>query len=796
MAYEDKNLGTVLPERDGPAIGASAERRMLDAVGGADTIRTKLQGNPDGSTTLLKTRAGMPEFITSQAPGSAAAPCLRGPFEEKAAQFAKRKWHDPLPTLVSSDGLFRIPRAQLRKVTMWAGEEEPKKLIELHFASSAIGAQETAHNPLALSILESAYGDRLWHPKQMGRIVDKGLYFCMSRLRKLSLTCKKTNGKIPFEWWFSKEADPALSGALPICMNRNMQETGLATRLLHGVSQIKQFSLRLKDRAGAVIVAAPGGFLGGLDSPPVGGESEFPAIVNDAGQALNNLSLAFSCGQPWHGWMTAAGIETHTDPVNFPGGRLVTPPGYAMPAYGDTFYFSAPELPPVSESVPDDFAQEGMEYLKDVVFFGHDKRYSPATTSFYLGPNRWLHYGEESGKVHVLRVEVVGTVSRSSATIKVHDDGELTIRGTSGESREIGSFVISSPDTWTDPGASTTWGSTSSLIRPPWFRRDETNYWSAFVSSQIVSLPGTGYYLPLNASPTGDRVLVSHYRATKPKSDTLPEWGRPIITSSWEISVQDDLSAVSASKVWEVDTSDHSIGVSGEYWLEAILTELQSTTLIGEGTLEGSPIYFYVDAYLSFYRGYRFTAPSRVPYTELLMAGYTTSGTLVLTEAEYTYEYDEEELRLPEAESGTWWHSWTTAGAGHDVLQNNSFWGKPDSSGERIDFTDAVSPLRQVVQQWTPAFNRLRITDPSFTWAPAVYVPPYGTYRLPQIARYSGNVTMLRDIEVSGAGRSVFIAPESVAQASLLGYSGAGGFACYNPRSKEIRWSSGKLGCV
>lgn len=38
---------------------------MLDAVGGAGGIRTRILDNPDGTTTRLKTRAGAPEFVTS-----------------------------------------------------------------------------------------------------------------------------------------------------------------------------------------------------------------------------------------------------------------------------------------------------------------------------------------------------------------------------------------------------------------------------------------------------------------------------------------------------------------------------------------------------------------------------------------------------------------------------------------------------------------------------------------------------------------------------------------------------------
>lgn len=57
---DDKNL----PTRHGSAIGGAAERQMLAKVG-ADSIRTVIRNNPDGSTTMLRTRNGFPEFTTT-----------------------------------------------------------------------------------------------------------------------------------------------------------------------------------------------------------------------------------------------------------------------------------------------------------------------------------------------------------------------------------------------------------------------------------------------------------------------------------------------------------------------------------------------------------------------------------------------------------------------------------------------------------------------------------------------------------------------------------------------------------
>lgn len=67
MAYDDEKLGRLFPTRTGDATGTANERKMLDALAGSDSIRTKTQRFEEGkkvTTTRLRTRAGNPEFIT------------------------------------------------------------------------------------------------------------------------------------------------------------------------------------------------------------------------------------------------------------------------------------------------------------------------------------------------------------------------------------------------------------------------------------------------------------------------------------------------------------------------------------------------------------------------------------------------------------------------------------------------------------------------------------------------------------------------------------------------------------
>lgn len=65
MSRDDNWFGN-MPTRSGQAQGDYFENRMISMVGGADTIRTAVLINPDGTTTTLKTRGGSPHFWTDE----------------------------------------------------------------------------------------------------------------------------------------------------------------------------------------------------------------------------------------------------------------------------------------------------------------------------------------------------------------------------------------------------------------------------------------------------------------------------------------------------------------------------------------------------------------------------------------------------------------------------------------------------------------------------------------------------------------------------------------------------------
>lgn len=66
MSWPDDEFSNILPTRTGDATGGANERQMLR--GSSESFRTKFRLHADGSTTMLRTRNGMPEFINTPAP--------------------------------------------------------------------------------------------------------------------------------------------------------------------------------------------------------------------------------------------------------------------------------------------------------------------------------------------------------------------------------------------------------------------------------------------------------------------------------------------------------------------------------------------------------------------------------------------------------------------------------------------------------------------------------------------------------------------------------------------------------
>lgn len=64
MSYKEDDFLITFPTRHGTPAGSAVERKMLDNAFGSKGIVNRYRENPDGSTTVLRTRAGNPEFTT------------------------------------------------------------------------------------------------------------------------------------------------------------------------------------------------------------------------------------------------------------------------------------------------------------------------------------------------------------------------------------------------------------------------------------------------------------------------------------------------------------------------------------------------------------------------------------------------------------------------------------------------------------------------------------------------------------------------------------------------------------
>lgn len=66
MSFCDNKFGELFPTRTGEASGTANERKMLDAIGGSDSFRTRIETTDSGATVMLRTKNGMPQFSTTE----------------------------------------------------------------------------------------------------------------------------------------------------------------------------------------------------------------------------------------------------------------------------------------------------------------------------------------------------------------------------------------------------------------------------------------------------------------------------------------------------------------------------------------------------------------------------------------------------------------------------------------------------------------------------------------------------------------------------------------------------------
>lgn len=629
MAYDDKT-GPVFPTRTGDSQGSNAERVLLNSVGGADGVRTKVAPTPDGGALLLRTRAGHPTFQTTS---SQQSECLLGPLIEEDALYAQRTWRTPVPTdapLVSTDGIFTFWKAPLTK---WVAKTKDKRTLEFYFSTSFAPPGDITAVAAGNRIIETSWSERTWHPVQMAQIVTDSLpllYLVVARLKGIKLSWKNRKA---FTWGFNKEDDETLVGTPPACMAQDGKEMGLTTRTTYSHGAVKQIWLLIQKRKGMLQTAEPGDWLGALEGPLEEGDDciELATLLESN---ITSLSDAKYCGQPWHGWMGTAGIDTLL-------GAHILPKGYSFggsnaAAYNaagyETHYVAIPGLPDVptgrqpddSEGFPTEYDEQHMQFLKDAVLFGNAKRYSPQS-SFSFGANRWVHWSAATG-VRVLRA--AADRPPGLLRVRVYDDGALTFWGLKGTSRQL-SGELNIPYGYAYTFKNVLW-SGQRLYDTPYYPGDYPyDKWR---------------FVPLNASSMGDRVLFQ----LRMQTDFFMTLAG--ICEVWELTVAEDLSSFSGVQVWagtqsaggdNVPTDGHASTPGYGAFFKATFS---AHSELGDslGPLPGGAEAFRVNLV-----GYDVTLDHGSPlsWTGCVNAAYTPTGERTITTL--TVALNEAQLKMP-----------------------------------------------------------------------------------------------------------------------------------------------------
>ena len=716
--------------------------------------------------------------------------CLGSPLTEKpigAGQpidmYTLREWHTDRAALVSIDGLFSFARKPLKR---WSAKLANLTLVEFFFSSPGTAASIYSPTAGAVQICEAAWSTREWHDRISATAGSLKLEFTLRRMKSISLQ----QDAYAFQWLFSSDSDPSTSGTPPACINRRSTENGLSNRLTYSNGQIKQFSLLSSGSQLAVIgQATPGGFLGALEVPPADRPTPID-LRNASGVACSDLSDALHFGQPWHGWMTSAGIET-------PAGT-VKPSGYNTPTSATAHYVAIDGLPDPPTDTPTGFAAAGKQWFKDAILYGDNKRYSPLST-FEVGPTRWLHYA--NGVVHVLRATQITAATATSVTVQIFNDGVLTINGVVGSSVQIGSFTLTSPDSSTLPAG---WTPSAGSNKYPIWYLDPSAFPSPTRFYAVSGFTGGASWgwnpvLPINQSPSGHKVALCHYQVLTPNGVSF---SYPKIVSVWELTVDDAL-ACSISQKWQIDKSYTSLGgYSNIYWEVYYHDYVRQD--IGD-------MYFPAGGFTAPAYRVRWNEYVRGPYVistpaqseeEVLMAGYDQSETLVLVKATTSF------VEMAGAWA-TYVDSWNqiVRSFSTDYYCDVDGYRHPDLTGQVFNHQYNSVDLHCNRMAISSASLTTTISAPEPTLAysgPATY--SFGGFvqqyiGISNIKQHSGSVSRI-DPLVSGTAdtsKSIFYNLHDNINAQSVGWSaGHDGNAGWNPRTRDFVWrlSGGVIACL
>ena len=133
MPFNDDKFGPVWPVRTGTPSGTANERQMLDAIGGSSGFRTRYRTRGDGSTVMLRTKDGMPQFSTNDSHGKTPTNwrLYHGLFQVRST---------PLPNIPLSGSLVQVMNNKgTLDLTDWFGttvDSVIDAVIEPHIGST------------------------------------------------------------------------------------------------------------------------------------------------------------------------------------------------------------------------------------------------------------------------------------------------------------------------------------------------------------------------------------------------------------------------------------------------------------------------------------------------------------------------------------------------------------------------------------------------------------------------------------------------------------------------------------
>lgn len=390
MAWDDDKFKSPLPAWTG-GKDRSLGNRMLEAVGGPDTIRTKIISTPDGQV-MLRTRGGSPEIVVT--PAKRDLPAV--PCNLVEADYNTRLWYDE-EWVHSTDGIFNLPLRRLKQIKFTATAGGAVYTFRYHKA----GEPPQAGNPAARIYAESSFATRTYHPAELvtdttgpitytvaGGVVTEvnssssfhnvSLFvqpptFQIGRIKAITMTGAT--------YTYGKPGDTAGVGAQGT-PSAAMIEADYAsrTRFATGTKGLK--SLVMKDPAAKDVsytTATPGGWLN--------------SVVRTAA-GIEPLCEVQAFGNPWHGKFDSNNNLTLAD------GTVKTDWAGSGTTYGHTHYVKLDGLPAVT--TPAGLTAIKGEWWTDAILRGAEKQVLPSTYAGGIGADSWIWRGSD-GETWLLR---------------------------------------------------------------------------------------------------------------------------------------------------------------------------------------------------------------------------------------------------------------------------------------------------------------------------------------------------------------------------------------------------------